>query len=67
MLETCPPARMTGRKRDNIYKENFKPLTDALKDVFGDAVEKVTISQRIESSPSVMVTSKYGYSANMER
>merc|ERR1712054_6896 len=54
-------------KREKIYQENFKPVTEGLKDVFGDAVEKVTISQRIESSPSVMVTSKYGYSANMER
>merc|ERR1712137_1144086 len=54
-------------KREAIYKDNFKPLTDALKDVYGDKVEKITISQRVESSPSVMVTSKYGYSANMER
>merc|ERR1712023_157443 len=45
----------TVTKRENIYKEQLKPVTDALKDVFGDAVEKVTISQRIESSPSVMV------------
>merc|ERR1712137_224181 len=54
-------------KREAIYKDNFKPLTDALKDVYGDKVEKITISQRVEDSPSVMVTSKYGYSANMER
>lgn len=54
-------------KRETIYKESFKPLTDALKEVYGDKVEKITISQRIEGSPSVMVTSKYGYSANMER
>jgi len=54
-------------KRETIYKENFKPLTDALKEVYGDKVEKITISQRVEDSPSVMVTSKYGYSANMER
>jgi len=57
----------TVSKRETIYKENFKPLTDALKEVYGDKIEKITISQRVESSPSVMVTSKYGYSANMER
>jgi heat shock protein beta len=54
-------------KRATLYKESFKPLTDALKDVYGDKVEKIAISTRVESSPSVMVTSKYGYSANMER
>merc|ERR1712086_738634 len=57
----------TVSKRETIYKENLKPLTDALKEVYGDKIEKITISQRVESSPSVMVTSKYGYSANMER
>jgi len=54
-------------KRETIYKENFKPLTDALKEVYGEKIAKITISQRVETSPSVMVTSKYGYSANMER
>jgi len=57
----------TVSKREKIYKENFKPLTDAVKEVYGESVEKVTISQRVEGSPAVMVTSKYGYSANMER
>jgi len=42
----------TVTKRDAIYKENFKPLTDALKDVYGDKIEKITISQRVENSPS---------------
>jgi len=54
-------------KREKIYKENFKPLTDKLKELYADKIEKVEISQRLETTPSVMVTSKYGYSANMER
>jgi HSP90 family molecular chaperone len=38
-----------------------------LKDLYGGDVDKVTISNRIESSPCVLVTSQYGYSANMQR
>lgn len=30
-------------------------------------VTKVTVSQRVETSPSIIVTSQFGYSANMER
>merc|ERR1712072_1254552 len=34
---------------------------------YGDKVEKVAVSTRIETTPCVFVTSQYGYSANMER
>lgn len=30
-------------------------------------ISKVTVSQRVEKSPSVIVTSQYGHTANMER
>lgn len=29
--------------------------------------EQVTVSQRVEDTPAVIVSSSYGYSANMER
>jgi len=35
--------------------------------VYGDKVEKITISNRIADSPCVLVTGQYGWSANMER
>merc|ERR1712159_796093 len=54
-------------KRDELYQEKFEPLTSFLAETYGDQVEKVTISNRIESTPCVLVTSQYGYSANMER
>merc|ERR1711967_206182 len=38
-----------------------------IKDVLGDKVEKCVLGTRIEESPCVLVTSEYGWSANMER
>jgi len=38
-----------------------------MKDVLGDKVEKVVVGQRIDESPCVLVTSEYGWTANMER
>lgn len=55
------------KKRQKAYKESFKPLTKYLKDLFVGKVAKVSVSQRVESSPSVIITSQYGNSANMER
>merc|ERR1712070_824901 len=38
-----------------------------MKDILGDKVEKVVLGQRVDTSPCVLVTSEYGWSANMER
>jgi len=57
----------TAKEREKLYKENFKPLTTFLADVYGKSVEKVTVSQRVENTPAILVSSQYGYSANMER
>lgn len=37
-----------------------------IKDVLGDRVEKVVISDRIVDSPCVLVTEEYSWTANME-
>ena len=55
------------KKRDELYRENFKPLTDYLTNLYGDKINKVAVSQRVESTPCVIVTSQFGNSANMER
>lgn len=55
------------KKRLDVYKENFAPLTDYLKTLYDGKVTKVVVSPRIESTPCVLVTSQYGNSANMER
>jgi len=55
------------KKRDELYTKNFKSLTDWMKNVYGDKVEKIAVSNRVVDTPCLLVTSQYGYSANMER
>jgi heat shock protein beta len=45
----------------------LKPLTDFMTQTLGEKVEKVVVSQRLADSPVALVTSQFGYSANMER
>ncbi|CAJ0633090.1 8390_t:CDS:2 [Entrophospora sp. SA101] len=39
----------------------------SIKEILGDKVEKVLVSNRISESPCVLVTGQYGWSANFER
>jgi heat shock protein 90kDa beta len=55
------------KRRTKAYKETFKPLTKFMKELFAGKVHKVAVSQRVEKSPSVIVTSQFGHTANMER
>merc|ERR1712139_195731 len=55
-----------GKRREEL-KAKFDPLCSIIKDILGDKVEKVVISDRLVDSPCVLVTGKYGWSANMER
>lgn len=57
----------TVKKRIKAYRQQLKPLTKFMKDKLAGKVSKVTVSQRVESTPSVIVTSQFGHSANMER
>jgi len=55
------------KKKREEEKAKFEPLCKLMKDILGDKVEKVVLGQRIDESPCVLVTSEYGWSANMER
>ena len=62
-----PLLHQVDKKRAELYKTQFKPLSNWLKELYGDKVEKVTVSNRVDKTPVLIVTSQYGYSANMER
>jgi len=55
------------KKRVQAYREMFKPLTTYMKDMLAGKVTKVGISTRVEQTPSIITTSQYGHTANMER
>merc|ERR1712023_445240 len=55
------------KKKMEELKAEFEPLCKLMKEVLGDKVEKVMVSSRVVDSPCVLVTSEYGWSANMER
>merc|ERR1712186_150374 len=48
-------------------KAAFEGLCKKMKEILGDKVEKVIVSDRMVESPCSLVTGEYGWSANMER
>merc|ERR1712017_70082 len=55
------------KKRKEEVKAQFEALCRLIKDILGDKVEKVVVSDRLVDSPCTLVTGEYGWSANMER
>jgi heat shock protein beta len=55
------------KKKQEELAAEFKGLTDWMKEVLGEQVQKVEVSNRLTDTPCVLVTSKFGWSANMER
>jgi len=53
-------------KKEEV-KAQYEALCRLMKDILGDKVEKVLVSDRVVDSPCVLVTGEYGWSANMER
>ncbi|CAD6218845.1 unnamed protein product [Miscanthus lutarioriparius] len=53
--------------KEKERKQEYTLLCDWIKQQLGDKVAKVQISKRLSSSPCVLVSSKFGWSANMER
>merc|ERR1711998_496226 len=55
------------KKAFEELKADFEPLTKLMKEILGDKVGKVVMSERVTESPCVLVTGEYGWTANMER
>jgi len=55
------------KKQAEEQKKQFENLCKNIKEILGDKVEKVILGDRVLTSPCVLVTGEYGWSANMER
>ena len=58
------------KEREKAVKEEFKPLMKWWKETLSatsENIDSVKVSNRLSTSPCIVVTSKYGWSANMER
>lgn len=61
------PEDEEEKKRQEENKSKFEGLCKIMKEILDKKVEKVTVSNRLVASPCCIVTSQYGWSANMER
>ncbi|XVE64787.1 hypothetical protein DITRI_Ditri07aG0129800 [Diplodiscus trichospermus] len=55
------------KKRREEKKKSFKNLCKTIKEILGDKVEKMVVSDKIVDSPCCLVTGEYGWTTNMER
>jgi molecular chaperone HtpG len=55
------------KKQQEEEKAAFEGLCKKMKEILGEKVEKVLVSDRMVESPCSLVTGEYGWSANMER
>ncbi len=55
------------KKQKEEEKASFEKLCKAMKEILGDKVEKVVLTERLSTSPCILVTSEFGWSAHMEQ
>merc|ERR1712021_15260 len=60
------PEDEEEKKKREEDKAKFEPLCKVMKDILDKKVEKVVVSNRLVNSPCCIVTSQYGWTANME-
>jgi molecular chaperone HtpG len=56
-----------GEEMEEAKKKDTEILCTFIKEILGEKIEKVVVSTRLAYSPCCLVTSEYGWSANMER
>ncbi|XP_053672939.1 heat shock protein 83-like [Anopheles nili] len=61
------PEDEAEKKKREEDKTKFENLCKVMKSVLESKVEKVVVSNRLVDSPCCIVTSQFGWSANMER
>lgn len=61
------PEDEEEKKKREEDKAKFENLCKVMKDILDKKVEKVVVSIRLVDSPCCIVTSQYGWTANMER
>jgi len=61
------PEDEEEKKKFEEAKTKYEPLCKIMKDILDKKVEKVVVSNRLVDSPCCIVTSQYGWTANMER
>jgi len=61
------PEDEEEKKKFEDAKAKFEGLCKVMKDLLDKKVEKVSVSNRLVSSPACVVTGQHGWSANMER
>jgi molecular chaperone HtpG len=55
------------KKKAEEEKSAFEALCKKMKEILGDNVEDVIVGERMVDSPASLVTTEYGWSANMQR
>jgi molecular chaperone HtpG len=55
------------KKKKEEEKASFEKLCKSMKELLGEKVEKVVLTERLSTSPCILVTSEFGWSAHMEQ
>ena len=61
------PLTDEEKKAEEEKKKEFEDLCKTMKEILGNAVEKVVLSNRLNNSPCCLVTGEHSWSANMEK
>ena len=68
MINSIDGDTEAGKARKEALKEQFEPLIKWLgEDALKDHILRAELSERLETSPCALITSRFGWTANMQR